>query len=310
MAPVTDARSVGNIDQDLLIVCNANDFGRIEKWPNMKRVWGRTKTILSQCMVLEVWIAARWGGGGGNERETMRTGPLRISRVTDQGLRPSRVGNTLIADFLVIPLQDLLNDDSPFPGRSSWFSPDPPTCGEDTVWSLASIPPLDFVRQLESHFPQAWLNGSQSIVDHTNVTRRLPLQTPTFFREINTLRASQEKWRESYDWLPQTKKYLLDFVEWNSKHTDAPEGQRKFYCHLWHRRRAVKGAWSACGPERPPGSLLLTGPRLLHLHLGMPQLRAHSEPKPIAIVLGEECARREEAVGAKALGQDVEAVLL
>ncbi|KAJ7504708.1 hypothetical protein B0H11DRAFT_2347378 [Mycena galericulata] len=131
-----------------------------------------------------------------------------------------------VTEFLAFLLPGILADDAPFPKRpSSWFSADLPNCGDDTVWALESIPPLDLVRQLETAFSQAWLNGAQSIVDHTNSTRRLPLCTLTLFREIITLRDGQDRWRESYNWLPDTEKYLLDFVAWNSKHAGAPDGQ-------------------------------------------------------------------------------------
>jgi hypothetical protein len=132
-----------------------------------------------------------------------------------------------VTEFLDFPLQTILDDDAPFPKRSSlWFSPDPPNCGEDTVRFIASIPPLDFVRQLENDFSQAWLNGTCSIVDHTDPSRRLPLWTPAFFREVITLHAAKEQWKESRSWLPQAEEHLLDFVSWNSVWSPgAPDGQ-------------------------------------------------------------------------------------
>ncbi|KAJ7757095.1 hypothetical protein B0H16DRAFT_678344 [Mycena metata] len=73
-----------------------------------------------------------------------------------------------VADFLALTLPRILADDMTFPRRtSSWFSTENPNCEPDTVWSSV-VPPLWFLRDLESIFPQAWLNGAQSIVDPNN----------------------------------------------------------------------------------------------------------------------------------------------
>ncbi|KAJ6525333.1 hypothetical protein B0H19DRAFT_1276130 [Mycena capillaripes] len=131
-----------------------------------------------------------------------------------------------VAEFLTVQLPYVLDDDAPFPKESSsWFSVELPNCGEDIVWTLGSIPPLDLVRQLENDISQAWLDGAQSsIVDHTEPTRRLPLWNLTFFRKIIELLAAQKVWKESDAWLPEAEKYLLNFVSWNTKHTVASGG--------------------------------------------------------------------------------------
>ncbi|KAJ6495534.1 hypothetical protein DFH09DRAFT_1337353 [Mycena vulgaris] len=92
-----------------------------------------------------------------------------------------------VAEFLAMSLPRVLDIDAPFTrGPSLWL-------GEDTVMFLPSIPPLDFVRQLESDLSQSWLNGARSIIDNTDNTRRLPLWAPTFFRKITTFRTAQTK---------------------------------------------------------------------------------------------------------------------
>ncbi|KAJ6504959.1 hypothetical protein DFH09DRAFT_1335158 [Mycena vulgaris] len=99
-----------------------------------------------------------------------------------------------VAEFLAMSLPRVLDIDAPFTRRPSlWFSSDPPNFGEDAVLFLPSIPPLDFVRKLESDLSQSWLNGARSIIDHTDNTRRLPLWAPTFFRKITTFRTAQTK---------------------------------------------------------------------------------------------------------------------
>ncbi|KAJ7683485.1 hypothetical protein B0H14DRAFT_2654795 [Mycena olivaceomarginata] len=108
---------------------------------------------------------------------------------------------------------------------SSWFRLQPPDCGEDVVWLLRSIPPLEFILQLLADHPQAWLNGFASIVDHTNRTRHLPLWTVTFFHEILTIKLAQDKWRESHYWLPDSEKFILDYTSWNTRHSGALESQ-------------------------------------------------------------------------------------
>jgi hypothetical protein len=131
-----------------------------------------------------------------------------------------------VTEFLAVSLQAVLDNDGPFPQQpSSWFSSDSPNCGEDAVLSLESVPPLEFVRQLESAFSQQWLNGACCIIDHTDNTRRFPLWAPTFFRQIIELRVAQERWTESHLWLPPAERYLLEHVSWNTKHVGAPDGQ-------------------------------------------------------------------------------------
>jgi hypothetical protein len=93
------------------------------------------------------------------------------------------------------------------------------------VWALKSIPPLQFILQLLADYPQAWLDGSASIVDHTDRTRHLPLWTVTFFHEVLKIKLAQDKWRESHYWLPNSENFILDYVSWNTRHVGAPEGQ-------------------------------------------------------------------------------------
>jgi hypothetical protein len=103
-----------------------------------------------------------------------------------------------VIEFLSLPLPEILHNDAPSPKRpSTWFSLDLPNCDEEMLWSIKSIPPLEFICRLENDFSQAWLNGTCSIVDHTHPDRRLPLTALTFFREIITLHDAQQKWTES-----------------------------------------------------------------------------------------------------------------
>ncbi|KAJ7722156.1 hypothetical protein B0H14DRAFT_3520394 [Mycena olivaceomarginata] len=132
-----------------------------------------------------------------------------------------------VTEFLAVELaSSVLAPHEPCLKRtSSWFSPEPPDHGEDVVWLLRSIPPLEFILQLLADHPQAWLNGSASIVDHTDGTRHLPFWTVTFFHEILTIKIAQDKWRESHHWLPDSEKFVLDHTSWNTRHSGALEGQ-------------------------------------------------------------------------------------
>ncbi|KAJ7719366.1 hypothetical protein B0H14DRAFT_3900927 [Mycena olivaceomarginata] len=131
-----------------------------------------------------------------------------------------------VTGFLTVQLASILDHDEPCLKRTSpWFSLQPPNCGEDAVWALKSIPPLQFILQLLADYPQAWLDGSASIVDHTDRTRHLPLWTVTFFHEVLKIKLAQDKWRESHYWLPNSEKFILDYVSWNTRHVGAPEGQ-------------------------------------------------------------------------------------
>ncbi|KAJ6487485.1 hypothetical protein C8R47DRAFT_1216254 [Mycena vitilis] len=71
-----------------------------------------------------------------------------------------------------------------------WFSKDPPNCDALMLWSLDSIPPLHFVRELDHDFPQQWLNGNRSIRDPLNISLCLPLCTISFFIKIHELLAA------------------------------------------------------------------------------------------------------------------------
>ncbi|KAJ7826110.1 hypothetical protein B0H14DRAFT_3467898 [Mycena olivaceomarginata] len=104
-----------------------------------------------------------------------------------------------VTEFLAVQLaSSVLAVDEPCLKRtSSWFSLQPPDCGEDVVWLLRSIPPLEFILQLPADHPQAWLNGFASI----------------------------DKWRESHYWLPDSEKFILDYTSWNTRHSGALEGQ-------------------------------------------------------------------------------------
>jgi hypothetical protein len=86
----------------------------------------------------------------------------------------------------------LLPENSPYPRRATArFSTDSPNCEPNTVWSTV-IPPLSLVRDLETAFSQAWLNGAQSLVDPNNNSLRLPLWTLQFYREIISLCETQK----------------------------------------------------------------------------------------------------------------------
>ncbi|KAJ7210095.1 hypothetical protein GGX14DRAFT_565883 [Mycena pura] len=112
-----------------------------------------------------------------------------------------------------------------FPRRtSSWFSTEKPNCESDTVWSSV-VPPLWFLRDLESALPQAWLNGVQSVVDPNNPNHRLPLWSIRFYREVTDLHDAQEKWLQSKYWLPNAEHFILDRVGWNSVRDGAFDGQ-------------------------------------------------------------------------------------
>ncbi|KAJ7170296.1 hypothetical protein C8R43DRAFT_944814 [Mycena crocata] len=70
-------------------------------------------------------------------------------------------------------------------------SSDVPNCDPDRVWCMV-IPPLSTVRNLETAFPQAWLNSTQSIIDPADTNLRLPLLSLSFYRKI----LEQSSWRE------------------------------------------------------------------------------------------------------------------
>ncbi|KAK7014640.1 hypothetical protein R3P38DRAFT_3573396 [Favolaschia claudopus] len=125
-----------------------------------------------------------------------------------------------VADFLAIQLPDVAENSQRFVSRfnMSWFSFDPPNCGEDALWAITSIPPLDSVRQLENDVSQAWLDGTQSILNPSDPSQRLPLWSPNFFRKIIALRAAQQKCTESRNWLPDSEQWVLKYVSWNSRH--------------------------------------------------------------------------------------------
>ncbi|KAF8197320.1 CHAT domain-containing protein [Mycena galopus ATCC 62051] len=60
-----------------------------------------------------------------------------------------------VSEFLAVQLASILDEEDPCLKRtSSWFSLQPPDCGEDVVWVLKSIPPLEFILQLLADYPQ------------------------------------------------------------------------------------------------------------------------------------------------------------
>ncbi|KAJ7120688.1 hypothetical protein C8R43DRAFT_1136631 [Mycena crocata] len=131
----------------------------------------------------------------------------------------------LVSEFLTVRLPQIIAEKSRFPRRpSAWFSDDIPNCEPDKVWSIR-IPPLSFLRDLESAVSQAWLNGAQSIVDPDDKNLRLPLWTIAFYREILTLREAQQRWAESKNWLPGDECWILNHVAWNSHHVGTNSGQ-------------------------------------------------------------------------------------
>ncbi|KAJ7215807.1 hypothetical protein GGX14DRAFT_606725 [Mycena pura] len=130
-----------------------------------------------------------------------------------------------VTDLLAITLPRILTNDMAFPRRTlSWFSAEKPNCESDTVWSSV-VPPLWFLRDLESALPQAWLNGVQSVVDPNNPNHRLPLRSIRFYREITDLHDAQEQWQQSKYWLPNAEHFILDRVGWNSVRDGAFDGQ-------------------------------------------------------------------------------------
>ncbi|KAJ6483364.1 hypothetical protein C8R45DRAFT_931974 [Mycena sanguinolenta] len=174
---------------------------------------------------LPVFDPAEWIGLGKPYREVLKhvSAACQTAReLPSSVIRRLPVVNMLVAEFIAVPLPDILPDDGPFSNRPpSWFSGEPP----DSDDTLVSIPPLNFVRQLETDISQVWLDGAQSIVHHADPTLRPPLWTPRLFREIITVRAAQQKWVESYNWLPAKERYLLNFVSWSSTHAGAVDGQ-------------------------------------------------------------------------------------
>ncbi|KAJ7083265.1 hypothetical protein C8R43DRAFT_1142707 [Mycena crocata] len=131
----------------------------------------------------------------------------------------------LVSQFLTVRLPTILGDRAAIPRRTSeCFSSDVPTCDPDRVWSIV-IRPLSIVYNLETAFPQAWLNGAQSIIDPTDTNLRLPLWSRAFHWKILEIDEAQSSRRESKDWLPEDQHYILDHLGWNSHHAGAADGQ-------------------------------------------------------------------------------------
>ncbi|KAJ6596450.1 hypothetical protein B0H10DRAFT_1960191 [Mycena sp. CBHHK59/15] len=136
-----------------------------------------------------------------------------------------------VTTFLAIKLPGILPNMDNVPKQTEdWFSSELPNCDPiPALWSVNSIPPDYFLRELESDSAQKWLNGAKSIRDPSNNSLRLPLFALAFYREIHRLSEAQEKWTCSMEWvrdeLPQYDLTIFASVSWNSVHPGAPDGQ-------------------------------------------------------------------------------------
>ncbi|KAJ6504802.1 hypothetical protein C8R47DRAFT_1210058 [Mycena vitilis] len=133
-----------------------------------------------------------------------------------------------VSEFLEVKLPAIYSSPSKYRTKD-WFSTDPPNCDAATLWSITSIPPLYFARDLELAFPQKWLNGALSIQDPHNKPFCLPLSAISFYLKIHDLHAAQEKWIESVEWardeIPDCNPDIFLSVGWNAVHPGAPDGQ-------------------------------------------------------------------------------------
>ncbi|KAJ7635513.1 hypothetical protein DFH06DRAFT_1303041 [Mycena polygramma] len=133
-----------------------------------------------------------------------------------------------VSEFLEVKLPDIYYSANKYRTKD-WFSTDSPNCDAATLWSITSIPPLHFARDLENDFPQKWLNGAMSIRDPHNRSLCLPLSAVSFYLKIHDLHAAQEKWIESVEWardeIPDCNPDIFLSVGWNAVHPGAPDGQ-------------------------------------------------------------------------------------
>ncbi|KAK7059768.1 hypothetical protein R3P38DRAFT_3168222 [Favolaschia claudopus] len=160
---------------------------------------------------LPAFVPADWIG----QRKLYKDVPRQVSAACKAArelptsvIRQLPMDDMAVADFLAVCL--------PF---------DPPNCEENDLWAIKSVPSLESVRQLEQDISQAWLDGVQSIINPFDLSQRLPLWSPHYFRKIIELRAAQQKWADSRNWLPPAEKYLLQHVSWNTQHAGASDGQ-------------------------------------------------------------------------------------
>jgi hypothetical protein len=90
----------------------------------------------------------------------------------------------------------------------TWFSKDIPNL-DTTTFFTRPIPVKTFLDSLASSFGQAWLDGSQSIVDqrYNDGRDRLPLWALAFWQKMAEIVEKQVLWKRSYRWLDKAVRY-------------------------------------------------------------------------------------------------------
>jgi len=94
---------------------------------------------------------------------------------------------------------------------SAWFSTDSPTTNTNVLLSRP-VPAPEFIKNLETVYSQAWLDGAKSVVDQrfNDGADRLPLWSISFWKEVIWCHEAQALWKTSMLWLEREDLDLED----------------------------------------------------------------------------------------------------